>query len=119
MPKDFKVKIKKMLEGTGPLMQSKFVPEWKKLYPDTPFDVTAWGFERLTGTCTHARTYRTCGRVDASIRIRVRVHINVLTNVTRMRAEAHMTHPCPRAPRPTDMRVYVYVCVCGYLSLRV
>ena len=53
MPKDFKVKIKKMLEGTGPLMQSKFVPEWKKLYPDTPFDVTVWGFERLTGTCTH------------------------------------------------------------------
>ena len=64
MPKDFKVKIKTMLAGTGPLMQSKFVPEWKKLYPDTPFDVTAWGFERLTGTCTHARMHARTARVD-------------------------------------------------------
>ena len=43
-----KKKIKAFLEGTGPILMSRFLPEWGKINADTPFEREAWGFERLT-----------------------------------------------------------------------
>lgn len=47
VPKEFKALLKKLLQTTGPLMQSNFPAEWKKGNPDKPFDYRAWGFEKL------------------------------------------------------------------------
>ena len=47
MPKEFKGLLKKLLQTTGPLIQSNFTPEWKKSHPEKPFDYRAWGFEKL------------------------------------------------------------------------
>jgi hypothetical protein len=47
VPKEFKGLLKKLLQTTGPLIQSNFTPEWKKSHPEKPFDYRAWGFEKL------------------------------------------------------------------------
>lgn len=39
--------LRKLLQTTGPLVQSNFSPEWKKTYPDKPFEYREWGFEKL------------------------------------------------------------------------
>ena len=39
--------LRKLLQTTGPLIQSNFSPEWKKAYPDKPFEYREWGFEKL------------------------------------------------------------------------
>ena len=48
VPKEIKSSIRQMLVETGPLVQSRFLPEWKKKYPETLFDTASWGFQRLT-----------------------------------------------------------------------
>ena len=40
--------VRAMLERQGPVVQSSFVPRWDAEFPDTPFDVSAWGFRRLS-----------------------------------------------------------------------
>ena len=58
VPKAVRAKVRALLERDGPLVQSSFVPRWDAEYPDTPFNVSAWGFRRLSaalkampGTC--------------------------------------------------------------------
>ena len=48
VPKDVKEKVRQLLVTEGPMMQSQFLPKWKKMFPDYQFDFGTWGFERLT-----------------------------------------------------------------------
>jgi len=48
VPKAIKAKVREMLVASGPLVQSRFLLEWKQTFPDEPFDIQSWGFERLT-----------------------------------------------------------------------
>jgi hypothetical protein len=48
--KDVKGMVRQLLVTEGPMMQSQFLPKWKKLFPDYQFDFKTWGFERLTAT---------------------------------------------------------------------
>ena len=50
VPKDVKGMVRQLLVTEGPMMQSQFLPKWKKLFPDYQFDFKTWGFERLTAT---------------------------------------------------------------------
>jgi len=46
--KDVKGMVRQLLVTEGPMMQSQFLPKWRKMFPDNQFDLVTWGFERLT-----------------------------------------------------------------------
>ena len=48
VPKDVKGMVRQLLVTEGPMMQSQFLPKWRKMFPDNQFDLVTWGFERLT-----------------------------------------------------------------------
>jgi len=44
---DYKVMVSNILQSNGDMLQSRFIPMWKRTYPEVPLDYKTWGFAKL------------------------------------------------------------------------